>query len=171
MRIGISFRHLLEPPDGFETEVLDILSAPDGWTSYGHEFHRSESHDVADVVFVYASPQELVRRNARGFSLCDCSRGGQKRIFIHSGNWMTGGFSQMPLNEYRSYLISHEVGHALGMRHPPHDVVCRFYGGKFGRASVMMQMTRGPAFIAPFSMTSRPLPYPSEVTLQRMMRS
>ncbi len=45
-----------------------------------------------------------------------CSRNWE--VFVNSDRWLLGAApSQMPLDEYRKYVINHEVGHSLGEEH------------------------------------------------------
>jgi hypothetical protein len=45
-----------------------------------------------------------------------CSRNWE--VFLNSNRWLLGaGPSQMPLDQYRQYVINHEVGHSLGEEH------------------------------------------------------
>jgi Protein of unknown function (DUF3152) len=64
-----------------------------------------------------------------------CSRNWE--VFINSDRWLFGAVpSQMSLDDYRRYVVNHEVGHSLGQDHVP----CSSPGAV---ASVMLQQTVG----------------------------
>ena len=58
-------------------------------------------------------------------------------MYLNSQRWMHGSKdSKLPLDEYRQYMVSHEMGHILGYDH----VKCP---GKGEPAPIMMQQTLG----------------------------
>lgn len=62
-----------------------------------------------------------------------------KWIFIHPKRWSEGSqVSGLSLDDYRRYVINHEVGHTLGFLHFPRENVVQ---GQLG--SIMLQHTRG----------------------------
>lgn len=91
----------------------------------------------------------------------------QSRVFINEARWVRGAVPfEGDVGSYRQYVISHEVGHAIGyLRHEP----CESQGGL---APVMMQQTFStsnndgakfdPDFVKPDGKTCRfnPWPYP-----------
>jgi hypothetical protein len=63
------------------------------------------------------------------------------RIYIDGTNWKQGvPESGLSRTAYRTYVIQHEVGHALGHRHKK----CNWVTATGRKCPVMYQMTRGP---------------------------
>lgn len=141
--------HLAEHAEWFARSVDRILSDPRGWTARGSVALRRVDHAGADVRVTLASPETVdelcapLETNGR-FS---CWNGG--RAIINAWRWEHGAASYgEDLDAYRSYLVSHEVGHGLGHGH----VGCPAPGTL---APVMMQQTIGVEGCAP-----NPWPYP-----------
>lgn len=97
---------------------------------------QASSGDI-DVHIILASP-ELVDRwcaplQTRGQVSCH----NEGRVMVNVRRWMLGAASYGDnLDLYRTYLVNHEVGHAIGHRHQP----CPKAGAK---APVMLQQTLG----------------------------
>lgn len=138
-------------PADFAAEVDRILADPRGWTATGsRSLQRVEDPAAAAFTVVLATPatsDELCAplRTNRIFS---CFQHG--RSVVNLDRWNLGAEAQsgLPLPEYRNYVISHEVGHALGFGH----VGCPAPGNP---APVMMQQTKGIDGCAP-----NPWPFP-----------
>jgi hypothetical protein len=138
-------------PADFAAEVDRILADPHGWTADGsRSLQRVEDPAAAAFLVVLATPSttdELCAplRTNRIFS---CFQHG--KAVINLDRWTLGAEAQsgLPLLEYRNYVISHEVGHALGFGH----VACPAPGSP---APVMMQQTKGIDGCAP-----NPWPFP-----------
>jgi hypothetical protein len=165
-----------ELPQGYPSRVDEALADPRGWRAYGYTFRRtslmktnrqSESqppHLLGVCVYHGGRRRE---EGPSGIFRVECSPGKNPQVvYLNDANWRTGGSSCMDLADYHRYLINHETGHALGFYHPSHGQVGGFTTGP---ASVMMQMTRGPAFISPLEMTSRPLPFSAELSIQDLV--
>ena len=53
-----------------------------------------------------------------GFGLLSCTDLNKKKIYINLSRWNHGSkASMLNLDDYRIYLINHEVGHILGLGH------------------------------------------------------
>lgn len=66
-----------------------------------------------------------------------CAELGGKKVWINSDRWYHGASkSKLSLDDYRQYMISHEIGHILGYDHT-------HCPGKGHPAPIMMQQTKG----------------------------
>jgi hypothetical protein len=159
-----------ETEAGFAREVDRVLTDPRGWKKYGYTFVRDavrlpsnplsfddDSEDEADMRPLRAGePLHIHLETAaeagracgiEGFS---CWRPRARDVVIHADNWQGRSASRLPLEQYHNYVISHEVGHALGL---PHQACPAEECARRGRApcpaSIMQQATRGPDHIRP----------------------
>jgi hypothetical protein len=121
----------------FAALVQQTLGDPRGWGHGGRmSFQRVATGPVAFTV-VLASPRTTDRLCAPlrtgGIFSCYNSRG---KSVINYMRWRDGASAYRGhLGEYRQYVISHEVGHALGH---DHAYACR----SDGLAPTMMQQTK-----------------------------
>jgi hypothetical protein len=117
--------------------VDETLSDPRSWAAAGRaRFMRTDDDDV-DLRIIVASP-------ATTDELCEpLGTGGElscridDRVALNAKRWAFGAeaFGD-DVENYRHYLVNHEVGHALGEGH-------RDCGGEGELAPVMMQQTKG----------------------------
>lgn len=126
------------PVGDFVAEVDRILSDPRGWTTAdGIGLQRVSDPDDAELIITLATP-DLV--DVLCFPLVteghvSCAKEGQ--AVINAERWHQGAPpSGLGLEDYRAYLISHEVGHLLGHDHEE----CP---GPGELAPVMLQQTLG----------------------------
>lgn len=154
---------------GFQEFVWKTLRDPSGWEPWGVDFVR------VDKPCVYGeeepgtnfelTPESGMRRfcDARA-DLCGMNvnegmlshRTGNRHVpifsttYVHGGRWLGGpDFKPPSLEEYRKYVIQHEVGHALGIAAHSDPVRTRAFREWEGdpaegeyEASVMMQQTK-----------------------------
>jgi hypothetical protein len=120
--------------DQFELYVTIYLNDPDGWISKGYTFESVTANE--DVLIRLSSPNTI--KNLCGLpSNLSCAELGGKKMFLNADNWIHGASkSKLPLDEYRQYMVSHEIGHILGFEHEK----CPCAGCK---APIMMQQTLG----------------------------
>ena len=118
----------------FREEVRKCLDDPAGWKARGYRFHLTDKKPR--IVIMLASPKTLRDNHCEDENLsCAILNGG--KVWINAMRWTSGSKkSKLGLNDYRQYVISHEVGHALGYDH----VDCP---GEHEPAPVMMQQTLG----------------------------
>lgn len=134
----------------FAAVVARTLGDPRGWGHGGRmSFQRVSSGRVSFTVTLAgpATTDRLCRPlQTRGIFSCYDSRG---RAVINAMRWRDGARTYRGhLAEYRQYVISHEVGHALGHGHV---TGCR----ADGRAHTMLQQTK-----SLFGCTRNAWPYP-----------
>jgi hypothetical protein len=148
---GRAVRYAVEVEEGvpvagtaFAEEVHAILTHPLGWQGVDAvAFERVPAGEDRDLIVTLASPDltdQLCAPLMTGGEL-SCRNG--QRAVINAKRWVLGAetFGDA-LVEYRSYLISHEVGHFLGHGH----VRCRAPGAP---APVMAQQTKSLQGCAP----------------------
>jgi hypothetical protein len=119
------------PRKQFAKEVAIYLADPDGWAQH-HTF--VETPDSGKHIRL-CEPTTLKAEGCMDDALSCAILGGDK-IWLNYARWMKGAApSKLPLERYRQYMVSHEMGHSLGYDHAK----CP---GK-GPAPVMMQQTLG----------------------------
>ena len=116
--------------------VDQVLTDPRGWTATGaHALARVEvGSDIRVLVATPETTDALCAPLDTGGRL-SCRNG--DLVVLNAWRWLNGAPAYAGnLRDYRSYLISHEVGHAFGNPH----VECP---GPGRLAPVMMQQTKG----------------------------
>lgn len=174
----------------FKKKVMEVLTDPRGWSKYGYKFVDVESlqKPVSDGFTIGGI--EFGNNNMRGpdsrrvldigivtlsevQKLCDtvnlsCYVPLDHKIFINADNWAGNSPiskevpAVMTLDEYRTYVINHEVGHSLQLEHPQFTTkdgsVTQCNSVRANKpGSVMMQMSKGSAWIAPCKPNCWPL--------------
>jgi len=141
---GREVRYLVEAEDGlpftptqFAIDVARILNAPQGWGHGGAtlRFVRVDSGPV-DFRVSLSSPRltDLQCAPLRTYGRVSCFNG--SRAVINEARWRYGSPTYgTDVQAYRDYVVSHEVGHALGHHH----VHCTETGRP---APVMVQQTK-----------------------------
>ena len=114
-----------------DLQINAYLNDPNGW---GHFFEQVDAGE--DVLIRISSPSTI--KSVCGLpSNLSCAELGGKHMYLNSERWMHGSKkSKLSLENYRQYMVSHEIGHILGFDHKP----CPCVGCK---APIMMQQTLG----------------------------
>lgn len=140
-------------PSVFRALVTDILKSSDGWVKWGYSFrlHSPSSPEPSSthpIIHIKLASDRFISDHGtsfNGMSIANCQT---SEIHINYERWMSGAKKtnpqdptriRMSLNEYRAYVIRHEVGHILlGCTAEDHKTEC-----VDGVAPIMMQQTRG----------------------------
>lgn len=110
------------------------LNDPDGWNSKGYIFEHVSSQE--DVLIRLSNPSTIKEKCGVPSNL-SCAEMNGKHMYLNSERWFHGSkASKLNLDDYRQYIVSHEIGHILGFDHKQ----CPCSGCK---APIMMQQTLG----------------------------
>jgi Protein of unknown function (DUF3152) len=137
VEVDVSIESLV--PDVSSTDLTDVvistLNDPRGWARAGFHFVASTK---AKYKIVLAEPKDVDRRCAplKTDSKYSCQNG--PIVAFNANRYRKQpSFWKGSLQDYRQYLVNHEVGHLFGQRHP----TPRCPAG--GLAAVMEQQTKG----------------------------
>ena len=114
----------------FADEVAIYLADPDGWGQYYTFVVAPRGKHIR-----LCSPAAIKSDGCEEDHLSCAILGGDK-IWLNSDRWIKGSKpSRLSLENYRQYMVTHEMGHSLGYEHAkcPNS----------GPAPVMMQQTLG----------------------------
>ncbi|MBK8239408.1 MAG: DUF3152 domain-containing protein [Deltaproteobacteria bacterium] len=137
---AVRVRVLVEPryaelADAFADTVAATLADADGWPAAGLSFAVVETDWDITVVLAQPKTTDALCAPLRTGGTFSCGRKG--RAVINARRWLHGAAGYRgKLDEYRTYVINHEVGHLLGFDHRP----CK---AKRRPAPVMSQQTKG----------------------------
>lgn len=137
----------------FRKIVNEILNHPRGWNARGYTFREytqphAELLVTSPIIHIELSTDAFISSHGpsfEGMSIANCN---SHTIHINYERWMTGAKddgtndpvrTEMTLNEYRYYVIQHEVGHILwGCTQNDHKKECIK-----GVSPIMLQQTNG----------------------------
>jgi hypothetical protein len=118
------------PAAQFAREIAIYLADPDGWGQF-YDFVEDRSGKHIRL----CSPHTVKREGCEDDAL-SCAILGGNMIWLNANRWMHGSkASKLSLEQYRQYMVTHEMGHSLGYEH----VKCP----GSGPAPLMMQQTLG----------------------------
>ena len=116
----------------FDFYIMSYLNSPDGWSQYGYFFEQKE---YGYITIRLSLPKTI--ENICGLVNLSCAELRGTKIYLNSDKWFYGSKeSKLSLEDYRQYMVSHEIGHILGYDHKK----CPCRGCK---APIMMQQTLG----------------------------
>jgi hypothetical protein len=114
--------------------VMCYLNHPEGWSTRGYFFEPVVSGEQVLIRLVLPKTIKSISGCTENLS---CAELGGRFLYLNSQRWFHGSKeSKLNLDDYRQYLISHEIGHILGHEHQ----TCPCVGCK---APIMMQQTLG----------------------------
>ena len=119
-------------PEQFRQDIAIYLADPDGWAQF-YTFVESKSGDSKQIRL--SSPHTLKTEGCKDDSL-SCATLNGTEIWLNAKRWIYGApASKLSLEQYRQYMVSHEMGHSLGYDH------AKCPGS--GPVPVMVQQTKG----------------------------
>lgn len=99
-------------PDQFAEEVSIYLADPEGWAQF-YEFVPARR----GIHVRLCRPKTLKVEGCKDDAL-SCAILGGNQVWLNFDRWMRGApKSRLSLESYRQYMVSHEMGHALGYDH------------------------------------------------------
>jgi hypothetical protein len=119
----------------FDFYLIAYLNSPDGWSQDGYVFEPTDK--VKAHVWIRLSMSKTITELCGLSPMLSCAVLGGRHMYLCAERWFNGSKkSGLSLENYRQYMVSHEIGHILGKNH----VECP---GKGHPAPVMLQQTLG----------------------------
>lgn len=148
--------------NNFTNKVREILKHPKGWNINFKYIPNSDTNTQLYTV-ISLTPNEVIEQvcGINEDIPLSCAYVGNssnyeyvKPVHINQYRWKNGSKqSKMSLNDYRHYVINHEIGHTLGFLHEPPRKGCK--------CPVMHQQTK---YVEP----GLPNPFPTKKEQQQL---
>jgi hypothetical protein len=111
--------------------IDDVLHDPRGWKQSGYTFEyispveglyaRTVLKRQKDVLHLRISTQKTVEKKCQ-FTGLSCADLRKNVIYFNRDRWLHGSKeSRMNIEDYRTYLVNHEIAHLLGRAHSSCD--------------------------------------------------
>uniref|UniRef100_A0A6C0KC68 DUF3152 domain-containing protein n=1 Tax=viral metagenome TaxID=1070528 RepID=A0A6C0KC68_9ZZZZ len=127
-------KYSIRNPAQIEFFIVAYLNDPNGWSKKGYFFMPVFSN--ADVRIRLSSPETILNKCGLPTGL-SCAELGGHNMYLNADRWFHGASkSKLSLDDYRQYMVSHEIGHILGFDHEQ----CPCKGCP---APIMLQQTLG----------------------------
>ncbi len=157
MKVRLDRRVTDAATEGFDTLVRSVLSDDRGWVRAGFRFTFDDPDPDYTIVLAEGGEVDSLCLPYDTFGRFSCQIG--PVVALNADRWRTAVDSwPASLDEYRTMLVNHEVGHLTGQHHP--KTRCP---GDGLPAPVMAQQSSG---VAPC--TSNPWPLEWEIVCARM---
>jgi len=118
----------------FDFYLMSYLNSPDSWSQEGYFFEQVSRDSKVEITL---SSTKTIEQECPGITGLSCAELGGRRMYLNAERWFHGApKSGLTLEDYRQYMVSHEMGHILGHDHES----CQCKGC---RAPIMMQQTLG----------------------------
>lgn len=130
----VAKKYFIRDPNLISFAIVVYLNDPDGWASRGYSFEEVLENE--DILIHLSSPRTVLKMCSVPSDL-SCAEMNGRRVYLNADRWFHGSTkSKLGIEDYRQYMVTHEVGHILGYDHEK----CPCDGCK---APIMMQQTKG----------------------------
>jgi hypothetical protein len=118
----------------YDFYLMLYLNSPDGWSTKGYFFDPVLRDPKIEIRL---SSSKTITNICGLEGKLSCAELGGRKVYLNADRWFNGSSeSKLDLENYRQYMVSHEIGHILGYDHTD----CPCPGCK---APIMMQQTKG----------------------------